>query len=79
MYEYNICNQADAELFHKQCLALEKHIPDLKYSEPLEDVDGTLVKVYQHPKGIVKVKNDMQVDALYVVSDFDLLPYFPND
>lgn len=76
MYEYNICNRADAELFHAQCLALQKHICELKVVEFLEDVDGTLLQVYQHPRGIVIVKNDIQVDALYVVSEFDLLPYF---
>lgn len=76
MYDYNICNQADAKLFERQCHALESHIPDLRASTLLEDVDGTLIQTYHHRNGVIKVKNDMQVDALYVISDFDLLPYF---
>lgn len=76
MFEYNICNQADAKLFVQQCRALESNIPNLKVSDRSEDVDGTLTQTYHHQNGSIKVKNDMQVDALYVISDFDLLPYF---
>ena len=76
MYEYNICNQADAKLFEQQCRALETHISDLQASALLDDVDGTLTQTYRHHNGTIKVKNDMQIDALYVISDFDLLPYF---
>ena len=76
LFEYNICNQADAELFERQCNALEASIPGLRESDFLEDVDGTLTKTYCHQNGKIKVKNDTQVDALYVTSEFDLLPYF---
>lgn len=76
MFEYNICNQADEKLFHDQCRAIEKHIPALNKKKLLEDVDGTLVQQYDHEKGFVTVKNDLQVDALYVQADFDLMPYF---
>lgn len=41
-----------------------------------DDVDGTLVQRYNHANGVITVKNDIQVDALYVLSDFDLLTYF---
>ena len=76
MFEYNICNQADAGLFERQCRALESNIPGLRESDFLKDVDGTLIRTYSHDNGVVKVKNDMQVDALYVVSEFNLLPFF---
>lgn len=76
MFEYNICNQADAELFKKQCRALESNIPNLQASDLLVDVDGTLIQTYHHQNGVVKVKNDVQVNALYVISDFNLTPYF---
>lgn len=78
MFDYTISNRADMELFYKQCAALEKNIPGMKALELLEDVDGTLVQRYHHANGAVIVKNDTQVDALYVQSDFDLLPYFSN-
>lgn len=76
MYDYNICTVADRELFKKQCLAIEKHIPNLTKKELLEDVDGTLVQIYISSNGEITVKNDEQVDALYIISDFDLVPYF---
>ena len=76
LFEYNICNQTDTVLFKQQCLALEAHIPGLQLHSSLEDVDGSIVRTYSHDAGTVKVKNDMQVDALYVTSDFDLTPYF---
>ena len=76
MFRYNICNQTDVVLFHKQCQALEKRIPDLSAEDLLEDVDGTLVQKYKHPAGVIEVRNDAQVDALLVISAFDLLPYF---
>lgn len=76
MFEYNICNQADEALFERQCTALESKIAGLREVAYLEDVDGSLTRVYQHPRGVVRVKNDTQVDAVYVIAEFDLLPYF---
>ena len=76
MFDYTVCTQADVALFRKQCAAIEKNIPNLEKQDLLEDVDGTLSQRYDHPKGSIVVKNDMQVDALYVTADFDLLPYF---
>ena len=76
MFEYNICNQSDEQIFRDQCRAIEKHIPELIKSDLLVDVDGTLVQKYRHARGLIVVKNDVQVDALYVLADFDLLPYF---
>ncbi|MBQ5865606.1 MAG: hypothetical protein IIW56_02870 [Oscillospiraceae bacterium] len=76
MFDYTVCTQADVELFHKQCAAIEKNIPNLKKHDLLEDVDGTLSQRYDHDRGQIVVKNDVQVDALYVTADFDLLPYF---
>ena len=76
MFDYTVCNQADAELFYKQCAAIEKNIPNLNKNDIIEDVDGTLAQRYDHEKGTILVKNDVQTDALYVTSHFDLLPYF---
>lgn len=30
MFEYAVCNQADKEIFIKQCKALEKNIPHIQ-------------------------------------------------
>ncbi len=78
MFEYNICNQADEELFYKQCAAIENSIPALSKLSLQEDVDGTMVQKYESCLGTITVRNDVQVDALYVLSEFDLLPFFQN-
>ncbi|WP_455577050.1 hypothetical protein [Anaerosinus sp.] len=75
-FHYNICNQSDEELFKKQCAAIEKHIPHLRKSKILIDVDGSLFQEYRHSKGIIEVSNSHYINALYVDADFDLLPYF---
>ena len=40
----------------------------------LEDVDGALIQIYQHPREI-DVYNDEQLDEVYLRSEFDLRPY----
>lgn len=79
MFEYTVCNQADTELFYKQCSALEKRFPGMIVNDILKDVNGSIIQQYTHDRGRIIVKNDTQVDALYVTSDFDLLPYFKQD
>lgn len=75
---YGICDNPDAELFKKQCAAIEKHIPNLKQEPLLEDVDGSSIQIYTHKNGEIKVCNDYSLGDLYVESDFDLLPYFSH-
>ena len=76
MFGYTICDQVDASLFKKQCVALETHVTGLARDVFLNSPDGTLIQKYKHEQGTEMVKNDMQIDALYVVSEFDLLPFF---
>ena len=75
-FEYIICRQFDADLFQKQCAALEKYIPNLKREPLVEDVDGSQYQHYQHERGEIVVANDYDIGCLYVESNFDLLPYF---
>lgn len=77
-FHYDICNQADETLFKKQCIAIEKHISNLKKSKPLTDVDGSVYQEYIHANGNIEVSNSKYINALYVDADFDLLPYFNN-
>jgi hypothetical protein len=79
IFDYTICNCADTLLFKKQCIAIEQGIMLLTKEPLLEDVDGSLVQKYYCPQGNIVVKNDQQVDVLYVQSDFDLRVYFTND
>lgn len=76
MFDYTICPWADRALFKKQCKAIENNIPDLQAEELLEDVDGSLIQTYRHKRGEITVRNSETIGALYVESEFDLLPYF---
>ena len=75
-YHYGICTEPDDVLFVKQCRAIEANIPNLNICQDLEDVDGSLTRIYHHDKGDIKVSNDRYIGALYVEADFDLLSYF---
>lgn len=76
MFEYNICNQADEEIFNKQCDALEKHIPNLEKGNLLVDVDGSKTQMYAlNSKGIT-VHNSFYVGAVFVKSEIDIRKYF---
>lgn len=76
MYEYSICNQADEDIFYKQCTALEKNIPDICKSDLLTDVDSSLIQVYQLNKLKIKVYNDTNIGAVYIKSQVDLDQFF---
>lgn len=76
MYEYNICSQADNDIFQRQCLAIEKHVPNLKKDPLLIDVDSSLVQVYRVDKSTIHVYNDVSTNAVYVKSDIPLESFF---
>ena len=76
-YDYNICDAADEAVFYSQCAALEKHIPGLKDEQTLYDVDGSLIRIYAHVHGGLKIYCDTNVDAVYIKSSFDIDPFFP--
>ena len=77
-YHYTVSTCADEELFFRQCNSIERHVPRVELRLKLHDVDCTRVRFYWHPLGEIVVRNDRQVDALWVESDFDLLPFFED-
>ena len=76
MFEYNICNMPDEEIFTRQCSALEKHIPNIFKKELLEDVDGSKTQLYKIGINNVSVHNSEYIGAVFIKSDIDLTPYF---
>lgn len=75
-YDYNICNQADEDIFEKQCKALERNIPNIVKSELLIDVDETQIQKYKINNSEIIVYNDYNIDAIYIKSDVELEQYF---
>ena len=76
MYEYTICNVFDKDIFVKQCLAIERHIPDLSKSDLLEDVDGSQVQTYiLKSNKTIKVMNDKLI-GVEIHSEEELTKYF---
>ncbi|MFF2754332.1 hypothetical protein ACFVR1_11385 [Psychrobacillus sp. NPDC058041] len=76
MFDYTICNQADEKIYNKQCLALEKNIPDIKKGERLIDVDGSEVRTYLLQGSEISVHNDYYINAVYIKSEIELRQYF---
>lgn len=76
MYEYNICTQADEDIFYKQCAALEKKLDNLKKEKLIQDVDNSLIQKYTLEGKSVEVFNDNYIGSVYIKSDIDLERYF---
>lgn len=75
MFEYTICNVYDADIFQKQCSALEKHISGLIVKKFLEDVDGTQIQLYEKDHKKLKIINDKMV-GVFIESEFDIEGFF---
>jgi hypothetical protein len=76
MYHYNICTEADKNIFIKQCAALEKHIPNIVKKQLLNDIDGSETQIYELNGNEITVHNSFYVGAVYVDSDVELEQYF---
>ena len=78
MHTYAICNMFDTDIYHKQCAALEKNIPELKKERELEDVDGGLYMHYTYRGSKITVKNSRYTDKITIESEILLNQFFPN-
>ena len=76
MFSYNICTQADKDIFEKQCKALEKNIPEIQKGKKLEDVDGSETQLYVVNGKHIKVHNSYYIDAVFIDSEIELESYF---
>ncbi len=76
MYHYNVCTEADKNIFIKQCSALEKHIPNIVKKQLLNDIDGSETQIYELNGSKITVHNSFYVGAVYVDSDVELEQYF---
>lgn len=76
MFEYYICNVTDDDIFKRQCAAIEKNITPLKKEKLLEDVDGTLIQIYDYAGNRIEVCSDHVTDEVYVKSEIELKQFF---
>lgn len=76
MREYLICDQANEEIYKRQCKALEDHIPNLTKERELVDVDESRIQRYHLGQNEIFVYNSFYLNAVYIKSDIDLMPYF---
>lgn len=72
MFSYTISNVADNSVFQNACLKLESAINDLKKSDCLVDVDGTIIQKYSLNHSKIIITNDYEVDAVYIDSEISL-------
>lgn len=77
MFEYSICNQADEEIFKRQCNELEKKFSELLVKDNfLTDVDGSKIQTYTLNGKKVKVVMSNYENEVYIYSEIDLKEYF---
>lgn len=76
MFHYSICTVPDEEIFKKQCVALEKHIPHLLKKDLLKDVDGSKTQIYTLDGKKISVHNSCYIGSVYVDSEEELTQYF---
>ena len=75
-YTYNVYPEASNKVFDDACAKIEDCIPNLVKSKVLIDVDGSVIQKYSQDNEVIKVFNDIEVDAVYVDSDIDLSSVF---
>lgn len=76
MHRYIICNMSDERTYEKQCVALEKNIPELTKLEELKDVDGSKYMLYTYRGHTITVKNSYYLGEVLVESEIALEPFF---
>jgi hypothetical protein len=76
MYEYGIVNQANEEIFYKQCKALEKHIPGLIKGKEYIAVDSSIIQEYSLNGKAIAVMNDRCVNDVHIQSEVDITQFF---
>ncbi len=72
LYSYTTYFNADNKEFNKICREIENKVADIKKEKLLVDVDGTQIQIYTVGENRITVKNDYEVDAVYVDSEIDL-------
>lgn len=72
MFDYNIKSIADNAAFLECCKTIENKLSGLKKDKLLVDVDGTAIQAYEIKGKAIKVFNDYEVDAVYIISEYNL-------
>lgn len=76
MFEYQICNMADDEIFRKQCAAIEKNVTPLQKKKLLIDVDESLIQHYDYHGKDITVYSDHYINEVCVKSEVELKQFF---
>ena len=80
MYSYNISHTVNKKCFEAVCRLIENKVDGILNQQILEDVDGSIIRIYDTAKGKIKVYNDYYIDAVYIDSDVELsfIKMFPK-
>ncbi len=72
MFEYTICNEANQDIFKRQCAALVKNIDNLQKGTYIKDVDNSEIQEYILDGKKLTVHNSVYLNSVYIKSEFDL-------
>lgn len=72
MFDYTICKHNSPKEFKQTCEKIEQHFSHIKKHKLLVDVDGSTIQIYSNGDAKIKVYDDYDVGAVFVISDLDL-------
>ena len=72
MFDYTVYPDNNPKLFKETCTLIEKEITGLSKENLLIDVDGSTIQVYYYNNLEIKVLDDYEVGAVYIISEYNL-------
>ena len=75
-FSYTVATNVDDVVFSDYCAMLEKNVAGIRKEKTLIDVDGSETQIYHCNGKEIVVHNSCYIDAVYIDSQVDLLPFF---
>ena len=72
VYDYTISRENNPEIFKEACRRIKASHPEFSVCPLLTDVDGTTIQLFKGDEAEIKVYDDYDVGAVYVISDIRL-------
>ena len=72
MFDYTISKDNSPKVFKDACKKISSMHPEYFMFPLVVDVDGSTLQIFQNNENEIKVYDDYDVGAVYVISDVDL-------
>lgn len=72
MFDYTVSKDNSPAIFADACNRIRESFPDYIPNPLLVDVDGSTIQVFYKNGASIKVYDDYDIGAVFVISDIDL-------